>query len=255
MKHALLALIPAFTVSCVTLGRYEEMEGRVTAMERAATANDEREAQRFDNVTKLLKSAVDKLDKTSAALNSKLDGAGDEDRSIRGELEELRFRVDKLAKDFEVMKKAAEDRWGLNFLAAAPSVALPADAEGLFAHAQKALDAGQFPNARMAFAEFIKRHPTDERLPKVRYGLGRALYGENQMKAAVREFGEAFKAWQAIPASKAPPEAPESLWYAGLALESIDCKKSKEMLKFLKQSYPKSPRAAEVKARLAEKCK
>lgn len=239
----------------MTLGRFEELEAKLATLERANLTNEERDSKRFDNLTRLVKDATDRIDKTSATLQSRLDGAAQDDQRIRGTLEEIQFNLSKLARDTEVLRKAAEERWALNF-SAAPVQDMPQDADGLLAYGQKMLEAGQTGPARGAFVEFLKKFNTDPRGPLAHYGLGRAYYGERQMKQAVREFGEAFKAWQSVPASKAPPEAPESLWYAGLALESLDCKKSKDMLKFLRQSYPKSSRAAEAKDYLANmKCR
>ena len=256
MRPAAIALLISQTLGCVTLGRFEEREGRVTAMERANEANEERDKKRFDNMTKLVKDSTDKLDKLSASLRNQLDAAQQDSVRLRGLIEEVQFGIAKLGKDVEILRRAAEERWALNFTAAPPAEALPTDPTELMAHGQKMLEAGQFPAARTAFVEFMKRFPAEERVPLAHFGLGRAYLGEKSNKQAVREFGEAFKAWQTLPASKAPPEAADSLWYAGLALENIDCKKAKDMLKFLRQTYPKSARATEAKDKIASlKCR
>jgi len=254
MRNFFWLLISTQVASCVTLGRFEELEGRVLAAERAAEAGDERDNKRFDNLARLIKEASDKVDKASASLNAELDASGDADRKLRGQLEEAQFQLAKLQRDFDVVRGAAQTRWGIDF---APQVQnLPEDAEGLLAYGNKQIESSQWATAQAGFVRFLERYPTDERAPFANYGLGRAYLGEKQMKTAVKKFGEAYGAWQNVPASKAPPEAAESLWYAGLALETFDCKKGRDMLKFLRQTYPKSPRAAEAKTKLdGLKCK
>jgi TolA-binding protein len=254
MRNFFWLLLTTQLTSCVTLARFEELEGRVLAAERAAEAGDERDAKRFENLANLIKEASGRVDKVSASLNAELDASGDTARKLRGQFEEAQFQLAKLQREFDVVRGAAQTRWGLDF---APQVQnLPDDADGLLAYGKKQLESSQWATARAGYVRFLERFPTDERVPFANFGLARAYFGENQMKTAVKKFGEAYSAWQNLSASKAPPEAAESLWYAGLALETFDCKKGRDMLKFLRQTYPKSPRAAEAKTKLdGLKCK
>ncbi len=194
-----------------------------------------------------------------------------ENRRLRGELEELTHRMQKLAQrekeidlDMDKRLQALETRRGAAAGAGDGFSATPAadpdatgdegtyppdeefqvlDEQGQYRQSFEFLKSGQYPAAIEGFRNFIKAYPDSSLAPNARYWLGEAHYGAGQFEKAARNF-EMLRANH--PGSGKVADASLKLGYSLYELGKWD--DAKKILKSVIAQFPDSS-----VARLAEK--
>lgn len=239
----LTALAVFYLSSCVTIGRHEELEGRVIAMEKFKRDTEQllkRDVKRLENLNKKLKEASANLRKHGASLAAKVDGQGDEARALKGRIEELDYLAGRMSAQLEIIKRFMDERFGLS-VAALPAD-IPTEPLAMLDYGRKRLDAGQYDVARAVLRRFLSQHPSHPKTARAQLMVGEAYHRQKRFQQALREYHAAFKPFSSVPASKAPPEASEALWLAAKALDDGgQCNKALKMYKYLGQKFRKTP--------------
>ncbi|MFT5432292.1 MAG: hypothetical protein ACI9OJ_002991, partial [Myxococcota bacterium] len=125
---ALLIVVTFASTSCVTIGRHEELELRVAALERAKADADhaaKRDETRFQNLAQQIKDATSDLQKQAASIAANGDNRGDDVRTLLGRVEEAEHLAARMAAEMEVVKKFLDSRFGLTVTPLPPD--LPKD--------------------------------------------------------------------------------------------------------------------------------
>lgn len=103
-----------------------------------------------------------------------------------------------------------------------------------------------YANATRSFSDFIKQYPESVQIPNAIYGLGNALYGDNDFKSALLVYQNFLKDFPETPRS---PEVLLNMASCQQALKETAA--AKNTLKQLIKKYPKSDAAAKAQKQLA----
>lgn len=106
--------------------------------------------------------------------------------------------------------------------------------------------AGQFPEARKAFAAFVNAYPKSGYVPSARFWLGNTQYAGRDYKEAINNFRSMLTT---VPNHERAPEATLSI--ANCQIEMKDTKAARKTLEDLLKAYPNSEAAVAAKDRLA----
>ncbi len=245
-----LLVVGLTSVGCVSLGRYQELELRVVAMEKfreetlqAAKTNQER----LEELVGRIKTQADELKKATANSTAKGNDLADDQRRLKGQIEELDFTAVRLGGQVEVMRKFMEQRFGTTLLALPPDV--PKDPKAMFKYGMDKLKAGQVDIGRAVLRQFAHENPTDPDAPKALLAIGDSYRTAKDWNSALKVYKDIFERY------KDKPEAPTALFLAGKALhDQKKCKEAQGMWKYLIQNFPKSPESTEAKGLLKLKC-
>ena len=107
----------------------------------------------------------------------------------------------------------------------------------LFDYGKDSLKDLNYANAENAFRGFVKKYPTNDKIPSAYYWIGESLFVRENYPEAVIAYGEVIKNY------KKHEKAPASLLKIGLSFSNLDKKKEScdALNKILKQ-YPDSKR-------------
>lgn len=101
--------------------------------------------------------------------------------------------------------------------------------------------------ARAAFAEFLKKHPSHDLSGNAQFWIGETYFKEKDFDQAILAYEEVLKLY---PASR---KVPAALLKQGIAFEEIkDAKVAEAIFRQLVEKYPDSEEAKTAKAKLAE---
>lgn len=163
--------------------------------------------------------------------------------TLRSDLAHLQGQNEQLAREANDLAKGVDERMsrfepvevqidGLQFTAE------PQERTD-FEAALESFRAGDFANARKAFAAFVNAYPRSGYQPSARFWLGNTQYAERDYKTAIANFRAVMKAG---PEHERAAEAALSL--ANCQLELKDSKSAKQTLQALQRDYPQSEAAA-----------
>jgi tol-pal system protein YbgF len=127
-----------------------------------------------------------------------------------------------------------------------PSPTTPAPtADELYARAQSSLAAGRYPDAEVAFAEFLERYPNVVQTPNARFWYAFTLLARNNYGDAAASFA------QYLQRTPQGPRAPEAQVRLGMALagmahdgtnDAAELRQACGAFASLAQRYPNAPR-------------
>lgn len=236
--------------SCVTIGRHEELEQRVVALEKFKNDTEQhlkRDVERLENLNQRIKEAAEALRKNGASLNAKIDNMAEEERRIQGSLEELDHLTGKMSAQLETVRKFLDERFGLTIETLPKD--LPTEPDKLLAYAEERFKSGQYDLARAVYRHFIKQNAQDPKVPRAMLMVGETYRVQRQFDQALKAYRDTFSQF---PKSA---EAPLSLLYGGHALRDKGlCREAVEMYKYLVKTLPKSSEAEEAKPLTKTKC-
>ncbi len=182
-------------------------------------------------------------------LQSQIEGMRRELAQLTGSKEQLEREVAELQRRQKDLATGLDDRLrkveptqvqvdGLQFVAD-PSEKREFDA------ALAKFRAGEFADARKAFANFVNTYPNSGYMPSVRFWLGNTQYAGRDYKEAIANFRSMLKA-----APQHARAADALLSIANCQLELKDSKAAVKTLQDLVKDYPNTEAAATAKERL-----
>jgi tol-pal system protein YbgF len=239
---------------CVTLGRFEELEQRVNALERDHVALRERtdvHETRLENLNSILKRSEADLREGFAATSSTVDEIDERLRRTMGSLESSQFQMERDSRLIKRIADLLDAKYGTT-LAALPDN-LPTEPEALYKAGVDRLNAGNWKEARAVFREYLSRNPSGANAADAQFGVGESLFGEKDYERAIGEFKAVFAAY------KESPRAGDALLRIGDALVAQQqCAKAKQVYELVVREVAKSPAAAKAKEllkTLGSRCK
>ena len=240
MRAALLigfiSLLPA--VSCATNGDVEKLERRVKTLE---SERDKLQAD-VQRLEQLRSEAEDMLRKSGADLGVRLDRMEQDFPKFRGNVEAFDFRVAKVTKDLDVIKKELADRlgWTVVYL---PSD-LPKDKEGIWKAAEERAKSDKFQEAKAIFELYEASFPEDPKAPQALVETGKLLERAGDIEGAIKAYQGVYERHETS------PQAPSATFrIAELFVVRQNCDRAKAVFKFVETTFKGTPEAAEAKTR------
>ncbi len=236
---------------CVTLGRHQELETRVLALEKFERETKQvlkRDVTRLENLNQRIQKATAELRRYGAGLAAKVDGQEEEGRRLLGRIEEVQHLSGKLTEDLTAIKRFLDRKFGFTLVKLPKNT--PKDPDKLFDFAAAQVKANQIDLARALFQHFLKHHSTHAKALRAELNVGETYRVQRRDKDALKSYFSVYKPHADRP-SRAPPEVAAALWLAARALnESGACRKSVAMYKELIRSFKKSPEAGKAKEKV-----
>lgn len=206
--------------------------------------------QRVDAQQQRTSEEVSQMRRSVLELQSQIDGMRSEQARLVGQNEQLMREVSELQRKQKDMATGVDERLrqfepvqvtvdGMEFSA---DPAEKRDYEAALAQFRS----GQFPEARNAFAAFVRNYPRSGYIPSARFWLGNTQYAGRDYKEAIANFKSLLTS---TPTHARAAEAALSI--ANCQLELKDTKSARKTLEDLLKDYPNSEAASTAKERLA----
>lgn len=252
----LLLLVPGW-VSCVTIGRHQELEDRVAQLERYKRDLEQaskRDETRFQNLAKQIKDAADDLRKQSASIAANVDASRDDLRKLMGRIEEIEHLSGRLAAEMDIIKKFLDSRFGLTVTPLPAD--LPTDPGNLFDYGRKRMAMGQYDLARSVFRHFLRQHDQHEKADEALLAVGESYHKQRRWQQALKAYGELYEKYAGRSRKNTPAIVARALLLAGQALDDGgNCSKAKDMYRLLIRTKRDAPEAETAKTRIKKKCR
>jgi TolA-binding protein len=236
---------------CVTSGEGDRIRSDIAQLRDRVDAMDRRDAEINEQVARLRKvldEATKLLGRNSADLGTKVAKNEAELAVVTGQLEEAKHLLDELQKKVnDQTSRLGGIESTTNKIVETLPASIPEDKETLWREAQARMNGGKRDDARRFLKAFVSRFPQDLRAPQAQILLGQSYAVEGKHTLAVAEYIKVIDSY----ASK--PEAPEAMWL--LAQSDVEmhlCSDARQILQDLVRRYPRSPRTADVKAKLRD---
>lgn len=175
--------------------------------------------------------------------------------TLTGKAEDVQRDLSSLQKNFNDYRAASDTKIEqlVNASTTAKAPPMPETADGLFAEAQKRLDAKQWLEARRLFDAFVNRYNSDKRAASAQFHIADAYFLEGKYANAITAF---LKVIEGFPKSEEVETAYYKNAQAFFALKY--CSDSKIYLQELLKKFPKSQykvAATELQKEIAKKAK
>ena len=159
-----------------------EKEQQLTEMIAAARAD-------VVEVNKVIEEATLLLQRNSADFGAEMEEMRREFERLRGQNEEIVFRMSKLEQDLQLFKEDVD----LRFADGGGGAQLPTDPAELYKFAAGKFQEGDWRTARRAFETFAKQNPKDRRMDEVAFFVGESFFKEGQWVSAIYEYQRILK--------------------------------------------------------------
>lgn len=243
-----LALIALLTSSCVTVWRFRETEDRVAALEKRLSDLEEdrkRDLEKLERLHRDLLEATETLRLATANQGADLEQLRGDIAKLRGDEEEIQYRLSRLNDDVELIKKGLEEKLGL-VIVKVPQTA-GSDPESWFKAGLEALNRGDNKTARGLFQQIIDRHPDHPKAPEAQYLMGESYFRDGMLPQAIREFQRVHDRYRNV---KGAPVEKALLRISECLVKRGECGKAQDVLRYLIDYNGKSAEAKEAKERL-----
>ena len=281
IKRILTICCAAFLLSgCALQQDVITLERRLDTMEsrnRSLQKQNEKLANQLQNSGESRQDTEKTLRAQYAGLSADMESMQEELRLLSGRVEEIQYRIDRKATDFESSGQKSQERLDtinvslakmeerlsqveqyLSLGAKPPNSSgsnpTPANVskpgiseEQLYAEARKAYDSGDFDKARQLFQKVIKDFPKSKNVDNAQFWIGESYYREKWFERAILEYQTVIEKY---PKGN---KVPAAMLKQGMALQKIGEKPSARLIfEELINKYPKASEAAIAKKKLKE---
>jgi tol-pal system protein YbgF len=156
---------------------------------------------------------------------------------LTGRIDDLQHSQDALTKQFQDYRAASDTKLETltNSMTVAKNPPMPETADGLYAEAEKRLQAQQWQDARRLYEAFVNRYPSDPRAARAQYDIGEAYAGEKRFANAINAYS---KVVDNFPKSDVVPDA---MYKNGVAFYALKyCGDAKVYFQELLKRYPRT---------------
>ncbi len=272
MKHVLiisvLLLLAGGFSGCVTQQDFYPYDERLYRLEQQAQVQNseiEKNRDRFSRELSTYKNDAQQSRNQSASLTATLDGMRQETRQLKGQLEELEYRLNQelgtagqtetrysqRVEQLEASLAEAEKQIGYieNYLnlerpeaektevtgEQKPAPDQPSTETELYLKAKEAFDNGDDETAREQFHALLKRYPKSKNADNAQFWIAEIFYREQWFEKAILEYNKVIENY---PKGN---KAPDAMLKQGLAFYKLgDKANARVMLKECIKKYPQS---------------
>ncbi len=255
IRYVVLALVSLMFSGCVTASTGDKMQQDIEALQaqqKSMQENYDAEKTRLtkmiasarEDVTelkKVLKQARALLQRNNADLGVEIQKNREELDRLRGNVEELEFKLKKVNEDLQIFKEDTDRR----FAGSNAGSNLPKEPVPLFKVGKKAFDAGKNDQARKAFETFVSNFPTHGKAAEAQYLLGQTYFKEQQWVRSVLEFEKVVKKYDKS------TYVDDAMYHIGAALmKSGRCKQAKGWFQLVISEHGNSEWASDARQKI-----
>ncbi len=222
----------------------KELSTQIEQVRTMSTKNEQRAGElalQMDQQLKRLKQVVDEatrvVTRNSADVGESVTKLQTDLGQLTGRIDDLQHAQDALIKQFQDYRAASDQKLEqlTNQTTAAKTPPVPETADGVYAEAERRMQAQQWQDARRLYEAFINRYPTDARAARAQFNIGEAYNGEKRYANAI---GAYTKVVDNFPKSDVVPDA---MFKNGLAFHALKyCSDAKVYFQELLKRYPKT---------------
>lgn len=139
-------------------------------------------------LNKVIKDATELLQRNTADFGAEMEELRREVERLRGQNEELAFKLSKLEQDLQLFKEDVDLRF-----ADGGGGAMPEKPDELYKYAADKFQAGDYRMARKGFETFARKNPKDRRMDEVAFFIGETFFKEGQWVSAIYEYQKILK--------------------------------------------------------------
>lgn len=236
-----------------------EHEQRITALEEGIESERARIRDALDRaetkvaeLQQVLEQATDVVTRNSADLGTEVRQLQTQLQSLEGQLAEIRNDVGgsqraiaEVQSNLEGRISQIQRRRGAD--PEIPDSEIPEGATAIYAAAESAFEAGNYPRARGLWRAFMTRFPQSDRADDAAYQIGRAFVMQGRRTDAVRAFSVV------IQRHSTGDIVPQTLLDMGDAYFQLrECARARDALNILVQTAPRSAQGREARTKLRE---
>jgi tol-pal system protein YbgF len=196
IKYLVLGLAILSVSACVSTSTGDKMQQDIEAIRAEQNAMQENYDEEKSRLTEMIASAREDvselktvlkdaralLQRNNADLGVEIQNNRRELAELRGQVEQLEFKLAKAEQNLELFKEDVDLRFG------GSNVALPDQAVPLFELGKKAFDASKYRQARKAFEKFGEEFSSHGKAADAQYLLGETYFKQDQWVTSVFEF-------------------------------------------------------------------
>ena len=253
MKRALaiatLALLPGcFWVTTKHEG--ETLRKNVKALDKRLEVKESSLESKIAELEEVLAKATKLLQRNSADLGADVKALSEDNAQLTGLVKDAERAASALRNDIAELREQYDAR--LNSLEAR-LVAVeekanqppPKTADEIFADGKAALKAGNYKEARIQFANFVRQWPGHDKAGEAMYHWGEGYFLAKEYEKAIAAYQKVFDEYQSS------DWADDALYRAGEAAEKLKwCTDARAYYSVMQQKYPKSSLAKKAADRV-----
>lgn len=219
----------------------KELDENLAAEKQELTEMVAQARSDVEELNSVLTEATALLQRNSADFGVEMEKLRQEVEMLRGKVEELDFRFQKVEQDLKLFKEDVDLRF-----ADGGGTELPEKPAELYTFAADAFEAGDFRKARRGYDAFIKQFPKDNRADDAVFGLGETYFAQGQHVSAVYEYQKII---QNYPNSDRRDDATFRIGESFMALGK--CNEARVFFEAVVEDYPKSKWRSKSQSHLA----
>ncbi len=266
IKTVFLVIITMFLVSCAPQAQIDMLDRNVSGLKVETNRMDQELQSLKRQLSQVTGEAGQSGRKSIARLNARMDSLESELMRINGLVDQLKYNQEREESELAQLKEAIQN--SLQKTASRPTAVAPASSvksqpatttispkpnqlspkekeTDLYQEGLSLFKLKKYQDAKKAFRNFIKEHPTSPKVANAHFWIGECEYRLSRYEEAILEYNKVINKY---PKSN---KVPDALLKQGFAFAKLGDKESARiLLKRLIKNYPNTPQAKAAKRQL-----
>ena len=265
IKTVFLVILTMFLVSCAPQAQIDMLDRNVSGLKVETNRMDQELQSLKRQLSQVTGEAGQSGRKSIARLNARMDSLESELMRINGLVDQLKYNQEREESELAQLKEAIQN--SLQKTASRPTVVAPASSVSqpatttispkpnqlspkeketdLYQEGLSLFKLKKYQDAKKAFRNFIKEHPTSPKVANAHFWIGECEYRLSRYEEAILEYNKVINKY---PKSN---KVPDALLKQGFAFAKLGDKESARiLLKRLIKNYPNTPQAKAAKRQL-----
>ncbi len=266
IKTVFLVILTMFLVSCAPQAQIDMLDRNVSGLKVETNRMDQELQSLKRQLSQVTGEAGQSGRKSIARLNARMDSLESELMRINGLVDQLKYNQEREESELAQLKEAIQN--SLQKTASRPTAVAPASSvksqpatttispkpnqvspkekeTDLYQEGLSLFKLKKYQDAKKAFRNFIKEHPTSPRVANAHFWIGECEYRLSRYEEAILEYNKVINKY---PKSN---KVPDALLKQGFAFAKLGDKESARiLLKRIIKNYPNTPQAKAAKRQL-----
>ncbi len=266
IKTVFLVILTMFLVSCAPQAQIDMLDRNVSGLKVETNRMDQELQSLKRQLSQVTGEAGQSGRKSIARLNARMDSLESELMRINGLVDQLKYNQEREESELAQLKEAIQN--SLQKTASRPTAVAPASSvksqpatttispkpnqvspkekeTDLYQEGLSLFKLKKYQDAKKAFRNFIKEHPTSPKVANAHFWIGECEYRLSRYEEAILEYNKVINKY---PKSN---KVPDALLKQGFAFAKLGDKESARiLLKRIIKNYPNTPQAKAAKRQL-----